>query len=223
MQPQNFENAVLDRWGDECIVCTRRPEEWNGTQEKLSFHHVNGDDTDDRVENLIPVCQSCHIHIHRVDEPPYRKWHRQLPIEHRNAWNQYHHEYYEGPRLTREEAERRFGDDGGIPRSLTHLKREREDFDPSIFEPTSDVDSAGDTDDDSPQNDSQETKLPKGTPKSAEAVCDDDTTESDTTEASGSPEKPDEIESVDKSGPKFQSCPDCGRVGLPERIAEHDC
>jgi hypothetical protein len=32
-------------------------------------------------------------------------------MEHRHAWNAYYHEYYEGLRLTREEAERQFGDD----------------------------------------------------------------------------------------------------------------
>lgn len=50
MRSEDFEKAVFDRWGDECVVCTRRPEEWNRTQNKLSFHHVNGDDTDDRIE-----------------------------------------------------------------------------------------------------------------------------------------------------------------------------
>lgn len=142
MRPTTFEQAVFDRWGRECVVCSRTPDEWlntdlgDRTQDKLSFHHVNGDEDDDRVENVIPVCQSCHVHIHRVDEPPYRKWHRQLPIEHRNAWNAHHHEYYEGPRLTREEAERRFGDDEGVPESIKYLKHEREDFDPSAFTST---------------------------------------------------------------------------------------
>ena len=177
MQPKEFEKAVLDRWGDECIVCTRRPEEWlttncgNRSQARLSFHHVNGDDTDDRVENVIPVCQSCHIHIHRVDEPPYRKWHRQLPIEHRNAWNQYYHEYYEGPQLTRQEAERRFGDEGGIPESIKYLKHEREDFDPSIFEAYSEGDSADKTDNESTANDGREHNNSTDTPEATVAGC----------------------------------------------------
>lgn len=141
MSLTDFEQKVLDHWGHECVICTRRPEEWleasetNHTQEKLSRHHVNGDKTDDRVENVIPVCQSCHIHIHRCDKPPYRVWHRQLPIEDRNAWNEHYHEYYEGPRLTREEAEAQFGDEGGIPVSIKYLKQERDDFDHSIFIP----------------------------------------------------------------------------------------
>mgnify|MGYP000628058351 FL=1 len=141
MKPEALKEAGCDRWGDACVICGRRPDEWLATnlgerrQDTLSFHHVNGDDTDDRVENIIPVCQSCHVHIHRVDEPPYRMWHRQLPIKHRNAWNEYHHEYYEGPRLTREKANRRFGDEQGVPESVKYLENERENFDPEDFEP----------------------------------------------------------------------------------------
>jgi len=166
MRPTHIEEAVFDRWGRECVVCSRTPDEWletdsgNRVQDKLSLHHVNGDDTDHRVDNLIPLCQSCHVHIHKVDEPPYRKWHRQLPIEHRHAWNAHYHEYYEGPRLTREEAERRFGDEGGIPESVKYLKHEREDFDPSEFEaadiaeePTANDDSEDETVPDDDSND----------------------------------------------------------------------
>ncbi|MDL0130133.1 HNH endonuclease [Halobacterium salinarum] len=134
MVSKSLVEAVFERWGTACVVCGRRPEEWletdfgTRTQANLSFHHVNGDDTDDRVENLIPLCQSCHVHTHRVDEPPYRLWHRQLPLEHRHAWNQHYHEYYEGPRLTREEATQQFGDDDGIPESTKYLEYERDDW-----------------------------------------------------------------------------------------------
>jgi len=126
----DFRTAVYDEWGDTCVHCGRSPDGWlnttvgNRRQDKLSLHHVNGDDTDDRIENVIPVCQSCHVHIHRVDEPPYRKWHRQLPLEHRHAWNAHYKEYYEGPRLTRAEAERQFGDDEGTPESVKYRQHE---------------------------------------------------------------------------------------------------
>jgi hypothetical protein len=139
MRSEDLAEAVRERWGNACVVCGRRPEEWLDTdlgerrQDKLSFHHVNGDDTDDRIENIIPLCQSCHVHIHKVDEPPYRMWHRQLPIEHRNAWNAHYEEYYEGPQLTYEEAVRRFGDEEGTPESVKYLKHERENFDPDNF------------------------------------------------------------------------------------------
>ncbi|WP_089649585.1 HNH endonuclease signature motif containing protein [Halobacterium hubeiense] len=142
MRSKELEDAVHERWGNACVVCGRRPEEWLETdlgerrQDKLSFHHVNGDDTDDRIENIIPLCQSCHVHIHKVDDPPYRMWHRQLPSEHRHAWNGHYDESYEGPRLTREEAIRRFSDEEGTPESVKYLRHERENFDPENFTTT---------------------------------------------------------------------------------------
>ncbi|WP_199237903.1 hypothetical protein [Halorubrum sp. GN12_10-3_MGM] len=130
MSDDEFRQAVRNAWGGACLVCGRSPDGWLNTtrgerrQDKLSLHHLNGDDTDDRVTNVIPLCQSCHVHIHKVDEPPYRQWHRQLPIEHRNAWNAHYKEYYEGPRLTSEEAERLFGDDDGTPESEKYRQHE---------------------------------------------------------------------------------------------------
>ncbi|MDL0121119.1 HNH endonuclease [Halobacterium salinarum] len=116
--------------GPGCLVCGRSPEGWLNTtkgerrQDKLSLHHVTGDDTDDRVANVIPLCQSCHVHIHKVDEPPDRQWHRQLPIEHRNAWNDHYEEFYEGPRLNSKQAEWFFGDDQGTPESEKYQRHE---------------------------------------------------------------------------------------------------
>ncbi|QAU13471.1 HNH endonuclease [Halorubrum sp. BOL3-1] len=130
MSDDSFRQAVRAAWGGECLVCGRSPEGWLNTtegarrQDKLSLHHINGDDTDNRVANVIPLCQSCHVHIHKVDEPPYRQWHRQLPIEHRNAWNAHYKEYYEGPRLDSSQAEWFFGDDEGTPESVKYRRHE---------------------------------------------------------------------------------------------------
>lgn len=126
MSDDAFRQAVIDAWGDACLLCGRAPESWLDTtrgerrQAKLSLHHVNGDDTDDRVGNVIPLCQSCHVHVHRVDEPPYRQWHRQLPLEHRHAWNAHHEEYYEGPRVDSATAAWLFGDADATPESAKY-------------------------------------------------------------------------------------------------------
>jgi len=149
-----FRQAVRDAWGGECLVCGRSPEGWLNTtegerrQNKLSLHHINGDDTDDRVANVIPLCQSCHVHVHKVDEPPYRQWHRQLPIEHRNAWNAHYKEYYEGPRLTSAQAEYFFGDGEGTPKSVKYRRHEPEPTDAGDESRSSeDVSTAADSED----------------------------------------------------------------------------
>lgn len=70
---------ALEEKGPGCFICDRN-RGYSNSQD-ISIHHINGDDTDHRIENLLPVCQSCHIRIHRRDEEPYKNWHRKLPEE----------------------------------------------------------------------------------------------------------------------------------------------
>ena len=58
MADDSFRQAIQDAWGTECLICGRSPEEWiTSTNRRLvnSLHHINGDDTDDRVANVIPL------------------------------------------------------------------------------------------------------------------------------------------------------------------------
>ena len=40
---------------EECCVC-----EWENKPLSLALHHVNGDGTDNRLENLVLLCPNCH-------------------------------------------------------------------------------------------------------------------------------------------------------------------
>lgn len=84
---------VYDTYGDVCLLCGRTQEE---RTQPLSLHHLNGDESDTRVGNVVPLCQSCHVNIHRIDEPPYRFFHRLLPKEARVPVNQHTSKIYEG-------------------------------------------------------------------------------------------------------------------------------
>jgi len=50
-------NSVIKRDGGKCQKC--------GSKEKLVVHHINGNDTDNSLSNLITICNKCHLDLHR--------------------------------------------------------------------------------------------------------------------------------------------------------------
>jgi 5-methylcytosine-specific restriction endonuclease McrA len=48
----------MERAGGRCEVC--------GETSGLELHHLNGDATDNRDENLALVCRDCHAQAHRA-------------------------------------------------------------------------------------------------------------------------------------------------------------
>lgn len=53
----DYRALALDHHGAVCGLCD------NGRR-KLVVHHRNGDETDHRISNLIPLCYSCHKYAH---------------------------------------------------------------------------------------------------------------------------------------------------------------
>lgn len=87
---KKLREKVHDRYNGECFFCGRSYEHSasNGNGH-IHVHHINGDDEDDRMDNLILLCGSCHHMVHRRDEFPYRRLHRALPQEKRYTDNAY--------------------------------------------------------------------------------------------------------------------------------------
>jgi len=52
----DYRKRCLKAKGEECIVC--------GTGENILVHHVDGDRSNNDLDNLIPVCEACHNDIH---------------------------------------------------------------------------------------------------------------------------------------------------------------
>ena len=43
---------------EQCEICGRT--EWNGQKIPLELHHINGDNTDNRINNIQIICPNCH-------------------------------------------------------------------------------------------------------------------------------------------------------------------
>lgn len=51
-----YRQKALDCYGEKCVDC--------GATDAIEIHHINRDRDDNRVENLIPLCRSCHRSLH---------------------------------------------------------------------------------------------------------------------------------------------------------------
>lgn len=68
---QRLRGAILEAFGYRCAEC--------GRAGPLELHHRNGDRTDDRPENLRPLCETCHFAIHARRRGPDRSdWRAEL-------------------------------------------------------------------------------------------------------------------------------------------------
>ena len=63
-----------------CIFCGITSDKYSDAQ-ALMGHHLNGDENDNREENVIIVCGACHKGIHRRGNGVFEPFHNYLPKE----------------------------------------------------------------------------------------------------------------------------------------------
>jgi hypothetical protein len=61
MPKLDYREKCLAQKINVCVAC--------GTSDELIVHHIDGDRENDRLENLVPVCHSCHSQIHLQPDP----------------------------------------------------------------------------------------------------------------------------------------------------------
>lgn len=65
MPGDDYRSQALELYGERCLHC--------GSREEVKVHHMDGDHDHDRRDNWVPLCQSCHVALHR-GAPPYTVW-----------------------------------------------------------------------------------------------------------------------------------------------------
>jgi hypothetical protein len=64
-----YRDKCLQEKRDECHIC--------GAVLDIVVHHIDNDPENNALENLLPVCEDCHIAIHRGDDR-VREWTEKL-------------------------------------------------------------------------------------------------------------------------------------------------
>ena len=63
--PEDTKRRLLLYTRYECCLCDNKI----GGKRERNIHHINGDPSDNRIENLIPLCPNCHARATRGDYP----------------------------------------------------------------------------------------------------------------------------------------------------------
>lgn len=85
----------LESKGEECHLCS--------STENIVVHHIDGDRTNNGLDNLIPVCRSCHTDIHYGRNETWSS--KLLPVEERPNIRESSRRHIRIPDTVYEEAE----------------------------------------------------------------------------------------------------------------------
>lgn len=72
MNKSDYREHCLEAKGEQCTICD--------ATESIIVHHIDGDRENNDLDNLEPVCRSCHNRIHG-NHPDYHEWYEKLEGE----------------------------------------------------------------------------------------------------------------------------------------------
>ncbi|WP_114577206.1 HNH endonuclease signature motif containing protein [Saliphagus sp. LR7] len=70
MSNEHYREKCLSAKGEQCIECDATT--------RVVVHHTDGDRTNNDLDNLVPLCRSCHSSVHAAGEG-FEHWTEQLP------------------------------------------------------------------------------------------------------------------------------------------------
>lgn len=62
----SYRDKCLDAYGEVCIICS--------SEQNVEVHHIDGDDMNHSILNLMPVCSKCHSDIHHNEDNPFNRF-----------------------------------------------------------------------------------------------------------------------------------------------------
>lgn len=57
VNPQKYRPKCFERYDERCQICQ--------SEGNIEVHHIDADRTNNDIDNLIPLCMSCHVQIHK--------------------------------------------------------------------------------------------------------------------------------------------------------------
>lgn len=63
MTEADYRSKCLEHHDEQCDACD--------SESNIEVHHITGDRTDNSLENLVPLCKSCHSKVHRDAPQPF--------------------------------------------------------------------------------------------------------------------------------------------------------
>jgi predicted RNA-binding Zn-ribbon protein involved in translation (DUF1610 family) len=79
-----YRQKCIKKKGRHCHIC--------GEKDNIDVHHIDGDRTNNNLENLIPVCRYCHIGIHE-NRDNYSHWYNRLLPWYTNSDEEFNQKY----------------------------------------------------------------------------------------------------------------------------------
>lgn len=64
--PDDYRRKCFEEYEERCFLC--------GDDHNIEVHHIDGDRSNNDVDNLMPICPDCHNIVHNRSDPQFSEW-----------------------------------------------------------------------------------------------------------------------------------------------------